>query len=352
MEISALDARIDRLHAHGLVDMHFDLPMYLYEQRHRRGILAADFHEQFAGGGMGVIAAAIYLEDKHLPEQALRTGLGQVARLKEEIGADPRYAFCRDVDEIAAARAQGRIAVVLTMEGVEPLCGDVDMLGIFAELGLRMLGLTHVRRNAAGEGGLIAPRGSSPQGITAFGRDIVRRCESLGILLDLAHLNPAGVEDVLASTSGPLAISHTNARRYFDIERNSSDDQIREVGARGGVVGVNAVLVSPDAEHATLDRYIDHVEHVASLASIDGVGLGFDFFEFIFDSLPPYEKAAIRSLGTLHFVPNLTHHGHARHLTRRLIERGWRDEDIEKLLHRNWMRLLSAPASSARSRPA
>lgn len=336
------DAHIDRLHAPGLMDMHFDLPMYLYEQRHRGGILAADFHDQFVAGGVGMIAAAIYLEDKYLPEQALRAGLGQIARLRSEIEADARYALCTTTGEIAAARARGQIACYLTMEGVDPLCGDIDMLPIFHSLGVRMLSLTHVRRNAAGEGGVIAPRGSSPQGVTAFGRAVIRGCESLGILLDLAHLNPAGIEDALAFTNGPLVISHTNARRYYDIERNSSDDQIRAVAARGGVIGVNAVLVSPDKESATLDRYIDHIEHVIALSSIDAVGLGFDFFEFIFDSLPASERALLLSWGGLHFVPDLTHHGHARNLTRRLIERGWDDASIEKLLWRNWMRLLRA----------
>jgi membrane dipeptidase len=100
------------------------------------------------------------------------------------------------------------------------------------------------------------------------------------------------------------------------------------------------VLVSPDKESATLDRYIDHIEHVIALSSIDAVGLGFDFFEFIFDSLPASERALLLSWGGLHFVPDLTHHGHARNLTRRLIERGWEDASIEKLLWRNWMRLL------------
>ncbi|MCX6017714.1 MAG: membrane dipeptidase [Chloroflexi bacterium] len=335
-----ITSRIDRLHTPGLVDMHFDLPMYLYEQRHRRGILTADFHEQFVAGDMGVIAAAIYLEDKYLPEQALRAGLGQVARLRAEVEADARYALCTNAAEIAAARARGQIAFILTMEGVEPLCGDIDMLPIFHSLGLRCLGLTHVRRNAAGEGGLIAPHGSSPQGLTDFGRAVIRGCETLGILLDLAHLNPAGIEDALALTSGPLVISHTNARRYHDIERNSSDDQMRAVAARGGVIGVNAVLVSPDKEHATLDRYIDHIEHIVALTSIDAIGLGFDFFEFIFDSLPVHEKIWIQNLGSLHFVPELTHHSHARNLTRRLIERGWNDASIEKLLWRNWYRII------------
>lgn len=338
----ALTARIDRLHAPGLVDMHFDLPMALYGQRHRSGILAADFHQQFVDGGLGVIAAAIFLEEKYLPEQALRAAMGQIARLRAEVEADERYAICRSHAEIVAARAMGKIAFVITMEGVEPLCGDIDMLPVFYELGVRSLSLTHIRRNAAGEGGLIAPGGSSPQGITGFGRDVVRGCEALGIVVDLAHLNPAGIEDVLAMTSGPLILSHTNARRYYDIERNSSDAQIQAVAERGGVIGVNSVLVSPTRDHATLDRYIDHIEHVIARSSVDAVGIGFDFFEFVYASMPQHERERLVKDGGLHFVPDLVHHGHARNLARRLIDRRWDDPSIEKLLWRNWTRVLSA----------
>jgi integrase len=111
---------------------------------------------------------------------------------------------------------------------------------------------------------------------------VVAECQRLGILVDLAHLNPAGVDELLAESSGPLIISHTTPRTFYDIERNSSDEHIRAVGQRGGVVGANAVLVSPRAEDSTLDRYADEIEYLVELAGIDGVGLGFDFFEFIY----------------------------------------------------------------------
>jgi membrane dipeptidase len=342
MDSLELNARIDRLHAPGLIDMHFDLPMYLYENRHRTGILATDFHQQFVDGGLGVIAAAIYLEDKFLPEQALRAALGQIARLRAEVEADDRYAICKSHAEIVAARAQGKIAFVITMEGVEPLSGDIDLLPVFYELGVRSLGLTHIRRNAAGDGGLIAAHGSSKQGITNFGHEVVRGCEALGIVIDLAHLNPAGVGDVLEMTSKPLILSHTNPRHFYDIERNSSDAQIKAVAERGGVIGLNTVLVSPTKERATLAHYIDHLEHVVALTSIDAVGIGFDFFEFIYLTMPQHERDALIRFDGLHFLPGLLHHGHARNLTRGLTERGWDDESIEKVLWRNWTRVLSA----------
>ena len=193
-----LNARISRLHAHGIVDMHYDLFMDLVVQRQSTGILGAELWPQVTAGGIGMVAAAIYLDGKYLPEMALRVALDQVARLHEEVAQDKRFVICRSYKDILQARAQNQIAFLITMEGVEALGTDIDLLRVFYELGVRSVGLTHARRNMAGDGGVFAPTGSSPEGLTAFGKAVIRKCESLGILVDLAHLNPAGIDDVLA----------------------------------------------------------------------------------------------------------------------------------------------------------
>src|SRR5207245_2820980 len=243
--------------------------------------------------------------------------------------------------EIEQARAANKIVLVITMEGVEPLGEDLNLLRAFYELGLRSVGLTHARRNAAGSGGIFKPSGSPRDGLTNFGRDVVRECERLGILVDLAHINPKGFEDIVELTSKPLIVSHTNARKFYDIERNISDEQIKMIGERGGVIGVNSVLVSPDQETSTLDCYVDHVQRIVDLASVDCVGIGFDFFEFIYRQWPESKKKWMaEKLTTPHFIPDLTNHSHARNLTRKLIERGFSDDDIEKLLRGNWLRVF------------
>lgn len=335
-----LSSRIDRLHAPGLVDMHFDLLMELYDKRDRADVLRSDFLPSLKAGGIGVLAAAIYLEDRYLPEMGLRVALDQVAKLYEQVKAGD-FSICTSFEQIEAARRAGRIALIITMEGVEPLGNDLRLLTIFHRLGLRALGLTHARRNAAGEGGIFAPAGSSPQGLTAFGREVVQACEELGIIVDLAHINPAGFDDVLSLATKPVVVSHTNTRRYYDVERNISDSQIKAIGERRGVIGLNAVLVSPTQEGSTLDRFIDHVEHVAGIAGWESVGLGFDFFESVYNQWSEEERRAFNShYASVHFVPDLTNHSHTRNLTRRLIERGYPDERIEKIFYRNWMRLF------------
>ncbi len=336
-----MENRVSRLHAGRLVDLHFDLPLSLFLSRPRRNIVAADFLPEFEAGDMGLLGLALYIEDEYLGERALRVALDQVALLKAEVELNPRLVLCRTFAEIEQAQGERRIALLLTMEGAEPLGDDLHLLHIFHELGLRSISLTHARPNAAASGGIFAASGSPATGLTSFGRELVLECERLGIILDLAHINPAGFEEICALTTRPLIVSHSNARRYYDMERNMSDEQIRMIGARGGVIGINAILVSPKKEEATLERYVDHIEHVANLIGIDGVGIGFDFCEFLWRQMPEEEREALQAkLTTPHFLPDLGNHSHARNLTRKLIERGFSDEQIEKILRGNWLRLL------------
>lgn len=336
-----LTAHIDRLHEPGLVDMHYDLLMDLFEKRHRDHVLATDYLSDLRAGGIGVMAANIYISDEYLPEMGLRVALDQVSRLYREVDEANDFTICRTYAEILEARKSDKIALLIAMEGIEPLGIDLDLLRVFHELGLRELSLTHARRNWAGSGGIFSPSGSPRDGLTSFGRDLVRECGSLGIILDLAHINPAGFEEVMELTDGPLIVSHTNPRRYFDIERNISDEQIRMIGEREGVVGVGAVLLSPREEEVHLDTYVDQILHVAELAGIESVGLGFDFFYAIYRSMSEAAREELANKFTVpHFPDDLRDHSQTRNLTRRLIERGLTDEEIEKILHKNFMRIF------------
>ena len=339
---TSTESRVDRLHRPGLVDMHFDLPLDLYDQRQRTGILVEDFLADLRAGGLGVLGVAIYLEDKHLPEMGLRVALDQVARLYAEVDRSPQFAICRSAAEIAAARAADQIALLITMEGVEPLGTDLDFLRVFYELGLRSVGLTHMRRNAAGDGGVFAPSGSSPAGLSAFGKRVVQECQRLGILLDLAHLNPAGVEDVLSLTSGPIVISHTNPRHYHDLERNSSDAQIKAVGAtRRRHRRQRSACSAPSRESDARSLCRPHRVHCRSGRHRQR-GTRLRLHRVSLRRWTPAERAALEALTTAtHAAPDLVHHGQARNLTRKLIERGFSDGEIEKVLYGNWLRVIA-----------
>src|SRR5688572_25365 len=128
-----IEERIQRLHQHGLVDLHFDLPMDLYEKRTRQNVLATDFLPDLEAGDIGVIGVALYLDDRYLPEMGLRVALDQIARLYAEVDQSDRFAICKSHQQILQARAAGKIALLITMEGVEPLGSDLDLLRVRSE---------------------------------------------------------------------------------------------------------------------------------------------------------------------------------------------------------------------------
>src|SRR6266481_1810803 len=141
----SIEQRVDRLHAGGIIDMHFDLPMDLYEKRTQPNILVTEFLPEFEAGGMGLIGAAIYIEDRYLPDRGAQVALDQISRLYTEAEQSKRCLVCRTHEEISRALDSKKIGFVITMEGVEPLGDDLDLLRAFYELGVRAIGLTHAR---------------------------------------------------------------------------------------------------------------------------------------------------------------------------------------------------------------
>ncbi len=314
--------------------------MELLAKRDQPDLFQSEYLPQLERGGVRVFVAAIYIEDKDVPN-AFEVALQQIECTRAAAERSGKAMICGNFAEIEAARAAGNIAIIFGMEGAEPVGTNLDNLRLFHERGVRLLGLTHARSNAAGHGGRFAASGSAPEGLTPFGREMVSQCEELGVIIDLAHINPAGFEEILQLTRRTPVVSHTNARRFYDIERNVSDEQIRMIGQRGGVIGVNTVLVSPAKEESTLEGYLDHVEHIVDLIGIGGVGIGFDFFEFIYRQWPEEQKRELaQKLAEPHFISDLRDHSQAPNLTCKMLERGFSEGDVEKFLFGNWERIL------------
>src|SRR5450432_1333555 len=116
-----IEERISRLHAGRLIDMHFDLPLSLFWNRARKDVIVTDFLAEFEAGDIGLLGVAVYIEDKYLPANALKVGLDQVALLYTELDDSSRFMLCKSLADIERARTEGRIGLMLTMEGVEPV---------------------------------------------------------------------------------------------------------------------------------------------------------------------------------------------------------------------------------------
>jgi len=207
------------------------------------------------------------------------------------------------------------------MEGAEGLEGDLGVLRMVYRLGIRWVGLTWSRRNQAGDGVAEARTGG---GLTEYGVRLVEEMNHLGMLVDIAHLAPAGVRDVFRVCQGPVVASHANAHALCPVPRNLTDAQLEGIASSGGVVGATYVpgFITDGEASATLDMLLDHIDHVITVAGVDHVGLGSDFDGFGGSPL---------GLEDVSCVPNVTGG---------LLARGYSDGDVAKILGGNWLRVI------------
>jgi membrane dipeptidase len=244
------------------------------DQRSDRGHV--DLPRLRDGGVTGqVFACFTPVHEYH--RSATRYALDMIDELHQAIGAHPGdLLLATGAADIRRAKAEGRIAGILGLEGAEPLGDSLAVLRSFHRLGVRVLGLTWNFRNEVADGVM---EGHDARGLTPFGVQVVEECNRLGVLLDVSHLAPAGVEDVLRVSQQPVIASHSNARSLCDHMRNLSDAQIEAIARGGGLAGVtfvDAFLHQPAAK-ATIEHALDHIDHLLRVAGSDHVMIGSDF---------------------------------------------------------------------------
>lgn len=208
---------------------------------------------------------------------ATRYGLAMVDALHQAIDAHPNeLLLATGAGDIRRAKAEGKIAAILGLEGAEPLGDSLATLRTFYRLGMRVLGLTWNFRNAVADGVM---EGATALGLSPFGVQVIEECNRLGVLIDVSHLAPAGLEDLLRISQQPVIASHSNARALCDHARNLTDAQIEAIVSRGGLVGVtfvDAFLHQPAGE-ATIEHALDHIDYLLRVAGPEHVMVGSDF---------------------------------------------------------------------------
>ncbi|MFC3959141.1 dipeptidase [Halovivax cerinus] len=320
-------------------DAHSDLPFRVVREREagRRAVVASDFAPGMRAGGIGMRVASIYLDDPYVPERALHRALVVASELRADVAESDGVELATTADAVAAGAETDARTLVLGMEGAEPLGGDPRVLDAFYRLGLRVLTLTHSRRNALGEGvPLSGDRRGTPGGLSEAGVAVVERADELGIVVDLSHLNAPGVDDALATSDRPVIASHSNCRALWDHPRNLTDDQIRAIAATEGVVCLTAVGSflgdSPDVE-----TVCDHVEHAVDVAGVSHVGLGFDFYDYLTEYLSDPDRAHLEAIPP---VDGLAGDEAVATLARALERRGFSDREIAGICRTNLQRVF------------
>lgn len=328
----------DRVH---VLDGHFDLLMDVEIQRGygRSKMIETDYLPRFAAGGVHTIVAAVYVEDAYVPEMALRKALNQVSALHAEAAESPeRIVIARNVSDLRRARAEQKVSFILSLEGADPLYNDLSLLRVFYELGVRKLGLVWSRRNFAGDGSFFAPvREGKKGGLTDFGVSLIAEAEKLGMVIDVSHLNDEGFWDVMEFSEKPVIASHSNCRSLVPTMRNLTDDQIKAIALKDGLIGVNAssMFTASESARATIEALVDHVDHMKKLVGAKHIGLGLDLCDDLTKYLPLDKIAKVKEMP----FDVVKTHAAMPDLTRELMKRGYKDEEIEGILGGNFLRI-------------
>jgi membrane dipeptidase len=242
----------------------------------------------------------------------------QIDELERTLTRTSELRLVKTRADVEAATRDGAVSALLGIEGAHALEGDLERLAGFARRGVRYLGLLHFSANEAGFPAY--GRGQRDEGLTHFGRELVERCESEGVIVDLAHINRRGFLDACAMATKPPIVSHTGVLGAFEHWRNIDDDQLRAVADRGGVVGV--IFCPRFLGGDGLEPVVKHLCHVIDVVGEDCAALGSDWDGMI---VPTRELADPRGL------PQLTD---------ALLAAGLTPETIGKILRLNVLRVL------------
>lgn len=296
-------------------------------------------------GGVGAVffaayVAASYVEGNRAPRRALE----MIDTIRHDIvGRYPEhFALATSVEEILAARRAGKIAALIGIEGGHAIEDSLRLLRAYYALGVRYMTLTHANSNlwADSSGDTNKPH----NGLSAFGKDVVREMNRLGMMVDISHVADKTFWDVLETSAAPVFASHSSCRSISNIPRNMSDEMIVALAKKGGVIQINfgceflsqksadtsawtnpalrgkqpPIPVTP----ATLEDAVRHIRHVAKIAGIDAVGIGSD-----------YDGVGCTPVG-LEDVSKFPA------LTRALLEDGFSEADIRKIYGENLLRMM------------
>ncbi|MCX5205305.1 dipeptidase [Streptomyces sp. NBC_00237] len=340
------------LHGHAVVaDTHNDLLMSVVERPPHRW--AEFFRErwlpQLQEGGVNIQVLPVFVDDQFRPEVALRRTLRMIEAAHALAEGNPDHVrLCLDGDDIDAALAEDRIALVLALESAPGVDADVELFRTLHRLGVRVASIAHWGRTPLADGSGEDATGSR---LTAAGVEALRELERLGVVFDISHLGASCVAHVLELATRPLLASHSGVRALCDHHRNLTDDQIRGVAATGGVVCVNFVphFLSADPEQQTIERIVDHIEYVIDLVGIDHVGIGPDFLrEVIADVVPPCCDSDATGVPLDASLPGLDGPAELPYLTAMLLKRGLPEDHIRAVLGGNVHRLFRAELGRGR----
>jgi membrane dipeptidase len=358
-----------------LIDGHNDYPWALREKSPGRDLMALDIAKpqpslmtdiaRLKAGGVGGQFWSVYVPSSMQGKEAVRATLEQIDIVRRMTATYPEtLTLARTADDVERAFKAGRIASLIGMEGGHSIDSSLATLRMMHALGAGYMTLTHGTNVPWADAATDTPVHG---GLSAFGEEVVREMNRLGMLVDLSHVSADTMADAIRVSKAPVIFSHSSARAVCDVPRNVPDDILKQVAATGGVVMVTFVpgFIAPEAgklypqlaamakkygndstalrqaraefrkthpePKATLSMVADHIDHIRKVAGIDFIGLGGDF-----DGI----DSVVEGLEDVSKYPDLT---------AELLRRGYSDEDIRKILGKNVLRVMRKAESVAKT---
>lgn len=206
-----------------------------------------------------------------------------IAWVQQLIEVHPAYFMqVRVPGDMQRAKSEGKMGIILSFESADMLEGKVERLELFRNLGVRVMQLSYNRKSPFAAG-VMEPNG----GLTPLGHDAVKKMNELGIAVDLSHANPQTTADAIAASSKPVIMSHAGCSAVHPHPRNKTDEQLRALADKGGVMGIyDLPYLAASPKQPTVDDYMAHMEHALKIMGEDHVGVGSDASIQPFDTSP------------------------------------------------------------------
>ena len=273
-------------------------------------------------GGVNVQFFAVFIEDIYKPNSSLKRTMQLIDCIYREVEKNQNdISLVCNYKQIKEVTGAGKIAAILSIEGGEALEGDLGVLRMLYKLGVRLLTLTWNQRNQIADG-MAESRTNS--GLTEFGLKVIDEMNNLGMLIDVSHLSESCFWDVVQKSKSPIVASHSNCYALCPHLRNLKNEQIKAIAEKGGIIGVTFVpdFLTNEKREATIKDVAEHIDYLVKRVGVDYVGLGSDF---------DGTKVLPLGLEGVDKVPNITEE---------MLNRGYKTEEIKKILGENWLRVF------------
>jgi len=321
-----------------VVDAHSDYPIQILRERHegRTRVMERLHLPNLRAGGVVMETAVIGGDfiiagiDFRDPAIVLET----LDAVYEDMSESPGlFRLITSADDLDMVGKDDKINLMLTIEGSAAIGDNLSMLRNLYRLGLRSLSLTHNPRNILADGYTEGPHA----GLSYYGRALVQEATDLNMIIDLVHINERGFYDILDLTEQPVVVSHSNARSLCDHPRNLTDEQIKAVADRGGVVALNfmAYTIDLDVTNATLGKLLNHADHIVDLCGVNALGAGPDFVDYFIELLIEDCKRAGEPVEMAGYVQGIENIGKMGVFIDGPSSRGYSDTDIQKIMGGN-----------------